>query len=90
MPSPLLSEEELAARWKILPITLSHWRWSGRGPRFVKIGRHIFYRPEDVERFEEQKAKKSTTEMFDGDLRSNSNNLENVKRINTYHKERHN
>jgi len=88
MPSPLLSEEELATRWKITPITLSHWRWSGRGPRFVKIGRHIFYRPKDVELFEEQKARKSTTETFEEDLiRRNSNNLENMKRVNKHQKE---
>lgn len=89
MPSPLISEEELAARWKITPITLSQWRWSGRSPRYVKIGRHIFYRPKDVELFEEQKAKKSTTQTFNEDLiMRNSNSLKNMEKYTKYRREK--
>ena len=49
-----LTEKDLAARWHIHPITLNHWRWSKRGPRYMKIGRRILYRLEDVKDFEHQ------------------------------------
>lgn len=31
--------------------TLSDWRSRGIGPAFVKIGRHVRYRPTDVEKW---------------------------------------
>jgi excisionase family DNA binding protein len=32
-----------------LPIgTLANWRYQGRGPAFVKVGRHVRYRRSDV------------------------------------------
>ena len=63
MPEPLLSPEELAVRWKVTPLTLAYWRWHGKGPRFTKIGRHPFYRVQDIERFEEEKSRHSTTDI---------------------------
>ena len=33
------------------PGTLEVWRSMGRGPRFCRIGRRIFYRIEDLELF---------------------------------------
>jgi predicted DNA-binding transcriptional regulator AlpA len=29
--------------------TLANWRSQGSGPKFLKIGRHVRYRPADVE-----------------------------------------
>ena len=60
MENDLLTEEDLAQRWKVSILTISQWRWNGKGPRFFKMGRQIFYRPADVQRFEEQKSKRST------------------------------
>ena len=31
--------------------TLANWRSAGRGPAFVKVGRAVRYRPEDLEEF---------------------------------------
>ena len=28
--------------------TLANWRYQGRGPAFVRVGRHVRYRAEDV------------------------------------------
>ena len=47
-----LNQVELAARWKISPRTLERWRWTGEGPAFIKIGRRVVYRLEDVEAYE--------------------------------------
>jgi hypothetical protein len=60
MENDLLTEEDLAARWKVTIITLAQWRWTGRGPRFFKAGRQIFYRPQDVLSYEERKSRQST------------------------------
>ena len=42
--------------------TLDRWRWSGDGPRFVKLGRAVRYRIEDLDRFIEEGARTNTTE----------------------------
>jgi excisionase family DNA binding protein len=33
--------------------TLANWRSAGKGPPFVKVGRHVRYRREDVDRWVE-------------------------------------
>lgn len=41
---PLVPPNELAAEISQTEKNLAQWRWSGRGPRYVKIGRAVFYR----------------------------------------------
>ncbi|MBA3814321.1 MAG: DNA-binding protein [Alphaproteobacteria bacterium] len=60
MEDDLLTDVDLARRWKVEVVTICQWRWNGKGPRFFKQGRQAFYRPEDVRRYEEQKSRKST------------------------------
>ena len=31
--------------------TLYNWRWQGKGPKYVKIGNRVMYRPEDIAAF---------------------------------------
>jgi len=64
MQTPFLTPEILANRWSINPNTLSQWRWNGRGPLFVKIGRRVLYRLEDVEAFEKQKVHQNTSRLL--------------------------
>ncbi len=52
MEQNFLTTKLLARRWKITPRTLERWRADGKGPRFVRIGRHIRYRQSDVLAFE--------------------------------------
>jgi DNA-binding transcriptional MerR regulator len=40
---------QLAETFGLPPETLRYWRHIGRGPRAYKIGRHIRYRPSEVE-----------------------------------------
>ena len=47
-----LSQLDLARRWAISPRTLERWRWTGEGPRFLKLNGRIVYREADVEAFE--------------------------------------
>lgn len=44
----LIAEADLAAQLHQQITTLAAWRVGGRGPAYVKIGRKVFYRPNDV------------------------------------------
>ena len=44
----LLNEHEVAQACAISVATLRKWRMLRRGPRFLKIGSLVRYRPEDV------------------------------------------
>lgn len=56
-----LNQIDLANRWKLSPRTLERWRWQGEGPRFVKLGGRVVYRLEDVEAYEQEQIRASTT-----------------------------
>ncbi len=45
----LWDERKLCSFLGIKPATAQRWRWAGGGPRFIKVGRLVKYRPEDVE-----------------------------------------
>jgi excisionase family DNA binding protein len=45
----LLMEDQLAERLNVSVATLRRWRLGRRGPRFIKVGSLVRYRPEDVE-----------------------------------------
>ena len=47
----LLNETEVAAKLDVTKPRLRRWRHEGRGLPFVRVGRLVRYRPEDVERF---------------------------------------
>lgn len=49
--SELLDEARLSAMLGVSRSTLQSWRYSGRGPRFIKLGRLIRYRNTDVEAY---------------------------------------
>jgi excisionase family DNA binding protein len=47
-PRALLSPSEVS-RYLGVPLgTLANWRYQGRGPAFLRVGRHVRYRSEDV------------------------------------------
>jgi len=49
--SDLVDEVGLAGRLKVARSTLQNWRYTGRGPRWIKLGRLIRYRVADVDAF---------------------------------------
>jgi hypothetical protein len=61
MESSFITANDLAARWNMPPSTLSQWRWNGRGPEYFKIGRHILYKIEHIECFEEKRRRQNTS-----------------------------
>ena len=49
-----LTDVEVAARLGVSRFTMRSWRLKGLGPRFLKMGRAVRYRPEDVDDYERQ------------------------------------
>lgn len=47
----LTDEVTLAVRLGVSRSTLQSWRYAGRGPRFIKLGRLIRYRNADVDAY---------------------------------------
>lgn len=62
--SPLLrlNEKQLAHRWNISVRTLQAARVKGNGVQFIRIGRAVRYRMEDVLAYEEAQLRTSTSE----------------------------
>ena len=46
-----LTEKEVARQLCVSLASLRRWRLEKRGPRFVKLGALVRYRPEDLERW---------------------------------------
>lgn len=54
-PEPLIDEHEAAALIGVAPSTMNSWRVKRVGPRFVRVGRLVRYRPDDVRTFVESR-----------------------------------
>jgi Helix-turn-helix domain len=52
MKAICMNQLELAVRWKISHRTLERWRWTGEGPKFLKVGGRVVYRLSDIEEYE--------------------------------------
>ena len=44
----LLTPDEVREILQVSHSTLEQWRWLGKGPRWLKVGRHVRYRRVDV------------------------------------------
>ncbi len=49
-----LTDIEVASRLGVSRFTMRSWRLKGVGPRFLKMGRAVRYRPQDVDEYERQ------------------------------------
>jgi len=47
----LIDEPTLAARLGVSRSTLQSWRYAGRGPRYIKLGRMVRYCTADVDAY---------------------------------------
>lgn len=59
--STLLTTQEAAELLRVKESTLEQWRWQGRGPQFVKVGRLVRYRYSDLEEYTSIRTLTSTT-----------------------------
>jgi excisionase family DNA binding protein len=58
--TPPLTTEQAAPILGVKAGTLEVWRVQGRGPAFLKIGRAVRYRPQDLDRFISECSRNST------------------------------
>jgi hypothetical protein len=56
-----LNPFQLSRRWGITPKTLQNWRSQGKGPAFIKVGGHVLYRMEDLEKYESERLYNTTS-----------------------------
>jgi predicted DNA-binding transcriptional regulator AlpA len=61
--SKLNSVEEAATKTGMSVSTLNKWRVTGFGPKFVKLGKRVLYRDEDIEAFITAGIRSSTSEV---------------------------
>lgn len=59
-----LNQRQLADRWDVSEATLERWRTAGIGPVFLKLQGRVLYRVEDVEAYEADSLRKSTSERI--------------------------
>lgn len=45
----LMTPEELSRTLEVTAATLKVWRSKGRGPKYIRLGKGVFYRMSDVE-----------------------------------------
>jgi len=57
-----LNQRQLARYWQVSEGTLERWRSEGIGPIFLKLQGQVRYRIEDIEAFEADSLRKSTSE----------------------------
>ena len=67
MHYPVMTERQLAFRWKISLKTLRRWRLDGEGPVWHKLFQHVRYHEADVLEFERQSAQHWTSILGDGE-----------------------
>lgn len=58
--SSLLNTEKAASRLGLATSTLEKWRFQGIGPTFVKLGRCVRYRSDDLDIFIQYQSRKNT------------------------------
>lgn len=55
------TSKELAARWKLHPVTLATWRVRGWGPKFTKLGQRVRYPLAIIEDWERSRLRQNTS-----------------------------
>jgi excisionase family DNA binding protein len=55
--TPLLTPTEVAKELGLPARTVEQWRYRNLGPRYVKVGRHVRYRPADIDAWIEQQVR---------------------------------
>lgn len=58
----LITTNQAANMLCLSEMTLRKWRWEGKGPRFIKLGRKVAYRQEDLYDWVESQSRMSTSD----------------------------
>lgn len=60
MNNALVTSRQAAEILGVPEGTLGQWRFAGRGPKFVKVGRMVRYRVSDIDEYLEERTVTST------------------------------
>ncbi|MGE0190130.1 MAG: helix-turn-helix transcriptional regulator [Steroidobacteraceae bacterium] len=63
-----MNQVDLSRRLGVSCRTLERWRWTGVGPKFIKVGGRVKYRVADVEAFEQSRLCQSTADRHYFDI----------------------
>lgn len=58
----LLTPTKAAEILCLSELTLRKWRWEGKGPRYIKIGRKVAYKKEDLSNWIDSQSRTSTSD----------------------------
>lgn len=58
----LITSRQAAKMLCLSEMTLRKWRWEGKGPQFIKVGRKVAYRSEDLTRWVSEQVRLSTSD----------------------------
>lgn len=58
----LYTTNQTAKHLCVSELTLRKWRWEGKGPQFVKMGRKVLYREQDLHAFVKSQLRISTSD----------------------------
>ena len=61
----LLHEAEVGNILSVKVSTLRRWRWSGDGPRFIKLGTAVRYDPQQLKDYLARQVRSSTSDPGD-------------------------
>ncbi|WP_417784189.1 helix-turn-helix transcriptional regulator [Terasakiella pusilla] len=59
---PVWTEKEFAQYYRMSLQTIRSWRVSGKGPKFLKIGRSVRYKKEEIQKWEDSIICSSTSQ----------------------------
>lgn len=62
MQNQLYPPDRVSEMLCIAPATLRKWRWEGKGPKFIKVGRKVAYREADITAFIDGQIRRSTSD----------------------------
>lgn len=61
VPTRHLTQRQLAERWDVSDTTLERWRCDGIGPAFLKLRGQVRYRLKEIEAYEAESLRMSTS-----------------------------
>ncbi len=64
MKITLLTQKQVEQYLQLKASTLEQWRLAGKGPKFIRLGRSIRYRIEDIEDFVETLTRYNSTSEY--------------------------
>lgn len=58
----LFTPAQTAEHLCVSEMTLRKWRWEGKGPRFIKLGRKVAYKKQDICDWVDGQSRSSTSD----------------------------